>query len=60
MKRFTVFLIIKTIKCFKKNGNYNLLVTIKVVLRSSKVVQWVQKTVRMETVPLSRQDNEVE
>jgi hypothetical protein len=43
MKRFTVVLIIKQSNVFKRTGIIIFLVTIKVVLRSSKWLQWVQK-----------------
>jgi hypothetical protein len=60
MKRFTVVLIKKQSNVLKRTGIIvHLLVTIKVVLRSSKWLQWVQETVRMETVTLSSY-NEVE
>lgn len=61
MKRFTVVFDYKNNQMFlKKNGNYNTPFSYNKsgVEIQQNGLQWVQETVRMETVPLSRQDNE--
>jgi hypothetical protein len=61
MKRFTVVFDYKNNQMFlKKNGNYSTPFSYNKsgVEIQQNGLQWVQETVRMETVPLSRQDNE--
>ncbi len=61
MKRFTVVFDYKNNQMYlKKNGNYNTPFSYNKcgVEIQQNGLQWVQETVRMETVPLSKQDNE--